>query len=53
VDFIYGINSINRIFQGGIDSNRLKTFLEMNMYDVQGKISNMKDFDIKYFSKAD
>jgi hypothetical protein len=32
---------------------RLKTFLEMNLYDVQGKISNMKDFDIKYFSKAD
>jgi hypothetical protein len=32
---------------------RLKTFIAMELYDVQGKVANMKDFEIKYHSKAD
>ena len=32
---------------------RLKALIAQNMFDVQGKIGNMKDFEIKYFSKAD
>lgn len=31
---------------------RLKTFLAMELYDVQGKVTNMKDFELKYHSKA-
>ncbi len=30
---------------------RLKEFIANNLYDVQGKIGNMKDFEIKYHSK--
>ncbi len=31
---------------------RLKAMIEMGLYDVQGKVANMKDFEIKYHSKA-
>jgi hypothetical protein len=32
---------------------RLKVMIAMDMFDVQGKIGNMKDFEIKYKSKAE
>lgn len=32
---------------------RLKDMIDRNIFEVQGKISNMKDFEVKYFSKAD
>lgn len=32
---------------------RLKTFIEQGLFDMQGKLANMKDFEIKYFSKAE
>lgn len=31
---------------------RLKTFVGMELYDVQGKVTNMKDFELKYHSKS-
>ena len=30
---------------------RLKELIGKDLYDVQGKIGNMKDFEIKYHSK--
>ncbi len=32
---------------------RLKTLLAMDQFDVQGKIGNMKDFELKYHSKSE
>ena len=32
---------------------RLKVMIAMDQFDVQGKIANMKDFEIKYHSKAE
>lgn len=32
---------------------RLKSFVEQGQFDMQGKLANMKDFEIKYFSKAE
>ena len=32
---------------------RLKELIAQNLFDVQGKTGNMKDFEVKYFSKAD
>ncbi len=32
---------------------RLKVLIAMDQFDVQGKIANMKDFEIKYHSKAE
>jgi hypothetical protein len=32
---------------------RLKAFIEQGLFDMQGKPANMKDFEIKYFSKAE
>jgi hypothetical protein len=31
----------------------LKSFVEQGLFDMQGKLANMKDFEIKYFSKAE
>ncbi len=32
---------------------RLKSFVENGQFEMQGKLENMKDFEIKYFSKAE
>ena len=32
---------------------RLKSFVEQGLFVMQGKLANMKDFEIKYFSKAE
>ncbi len=32
---------------------RLKTIIAMDQFDVQGKVENMKDFEIKYKSKSE
>jgi hypothetical protein len=32
---------------------RLQELIAQNLFDVQGKTGNMKDFEVKYFSKAD
>jgi hypothetical protein len=32
---------------------RLKIMISMNLYEVQGKVGNMKDFELKYHSKSD
>ncbi len=32
---------------------RLKTWTETDLYDVQGKVANMKDFELKYKSKTE
>ncbi len=32
---------------------RLKELISQNLFEVQGKVGNMKDFEVKYFSKAD
>jgi hypothetical protein len=32
---------------------RLKVMIAMDQFDVQGKVANMKDFEIKYRTKAE